>query len=65
MRYYVKLPEVYQQIGYKDTFEIFIGNLKEYLNPEVNSTNERKKKPEELEQIVQSCLEILEQYMEH
>lgn len=59
------MPEIYQQIADKDTFEIFIRNLKEYLIPEANLTKKKKKKPEELEQIVQSCLEILEQYMEH
>lgn len=53
------MPEIYQQIADKDTFEIFIRNLKEYLIPEVNLTKKKKKKPEELEQIVQSCLEIL------
>lgn len=62
----MKMPEIYQQIADKDTFEIFIRNFKEYLVPDTTAVQKKKKKkPEELEQIVQACLEILEQYMEH
>lgn len=60
------MPEIYQQIADKDTFEIFIRNFKEYLVPDTTTVQKKKKKkPEEQEQIVQACLEILEQYMEH
>lgn len=57
------MPEVYQQIADRDTFDIFVKNLRELLLPD--PAKKKKKKPEELEQIVQACLEILEQYMEH
>lgn len=48
------MPEVYQQIADRDTFEIFMRNLKELLSPletpSQNTTGSRKKKktPEEL-----------------
>ena len=65
----MKMPEIYQQIAEKDTFEIVIRNLKEFLVPDATTTTnvqkKKKKRPEDLEQIVQACLEILEQYMEH
>jgi hypothetical protein len=38
------------------------------LVPDTTTTTvqkKKKKKPEELEQIIQACLEVLEQYMEH
>jgi hypothetical protein len=64
------MPEIYQQIAERDTFDIFIRNLRDLLTPQdiqpANPTTRKKKrKPEELEQIVQVCLEVLEQYMEH
>jgi fibrillarin-like rRNA methylase len=43
------MPEIYQQIADKDTFEIFIRNLKEFLVPDTTTVQKKKKKkPEEL-----------------
>lgn len=47
------MPEIYTQIAERDTFEILIKNIKEFLNP-VEATSatttgrKKKKKPEEL-----------------
>jgi hypothetical protein len=47
------MPEIYQQIADKDTFDIFLKNFRELLTPnEVPSpmhTRKKKRKPEELE----------------
>jgi hypothetical protein len=50
------MPEIYQQIAEKDTFEIFIKNLKEFITPDISNSKKKKKKPEELDQIIQGCL---------
>lgn len=54
------MPEIYQQIAERDTFEIFIRALRDLLTPSEQppSTGGRKKKrkPEELEEIVKACL---------
>jgi len=59
------MPEIYKEIAERDTFDIFVRNLRELLLPETIINKKKKKKPEEIEQIVTACLEILEQYMEH
>ena len=65
------MPEIYQQIADKDTFDIFMKNIKEMLTPQSEgqqsstSNKKKKKKPQEIEEIVEACLEIIEQYMDH
>lgn len=65
------MPEIYQQIAERDTFDIFFRNFRDFLAPQElpspapPAARKKKRKPEEVEQIVQVCLEILEQYMEH
>lgn len=53
------MPEIYREIAERDTFDIFIRNLREFLLPDVAANKKRKKKPEEMEQIALACLEIL------
>ena len=48
----MKMPEIYQLIAERDTFEIFVRNLKECLLPENLQNKKKKKKPEELNEIV-------------
>jgi hypothetical protein len=59
------MPEIYREIAERDTFDIFVRNLREFLIPETTLNKKKKKKPEDMEQIVLACLEVLEQYMEH
>ncbi len=62
------MPEIYKEIAERDTFDIFLKNFKELLIPgEQNQTTsaQKKKKPEELEEIVHASLEIIDQFMEH
>jgi hypothetical protein len=50
------MPEIYKEIADRDTFDIFIRNLRELLVPETTINKKKKKKPEEIEQIVTACL---------
>ena len=61
------MPEVYQYISERDTFEIFFRNIKEMLQPseQMATTKKRKRNPEELTTIVDTVMEIVEQYMEY
>jgi hypothetical protein len=60
------MPEIYLQIAERDFFEIFVRNMKEHLGLEVplQGKSKRKRKPEEIEEIVYASIEIVEQFME-
>ena len=63
------MPEVYQHIADRDTFEIFFRNMRELLQPAESAhpitTKKKKRTPQELRAIVEAVLEIVDQYMEH